>query len=72
MPFQRHSCPGPDFEPEKGKKAFFSRNLPSGNGIFAIFSDYQHFPTHPARLLKKKNIDFFQDPILIDIHIVVD
>jgi hypothetical protein len=28
MPFQRHSCPGPDFKAEKGKNAVFSRNYP--------------------------------------------
>jgi hypothetical protein len=28
MPFQRHRCPGPEFQPEKDKKGTFSRNFP--------------------------------------------
>jgi hypothetical protein len=53
--FQRHSCPGPDFMAEKGKKGIFSRNF-----LLKVakmpFSAILNTPTTPAPLRLKKKI----------------
>jgi hypothetical protein len=67
--FQSHSCPGPDFEAEKGKNGIFSRNIPPGNGIFAIFNSFsselraqrQHFGGLRSFFLhEEKNLSVIQ------------
>jgi hypothetical protein len=47
MPFQRHSCPGPDFKAEKGKKGIFNRNPPLETAFLPFSSEI--FPLETAK-----------------------